>query len=160
MTQCKHVKKVCASCSRKAHGGSLKCHVCTYPSGFKKCVHCKSNEWHTTGRGCCVICASWYNLKARNKKYCGTLSEIEYRQILADATVCEDSGHLFDNKTDNTMMRKSIDRIDNSRGYELGNVRVVTWQANNMRGDMGIDIWKDTAAAIRAQNLWPSILKS
>jgi len=32
------------------------------------------------------------------------------------------------------MMRKSPDRIDTSKGYEPGNVRVTTWRANDDRG--------------------------
>jgi len=29
----------------------------------------------------------------------------------------------------------SLDRIDNSKGYEIGNVRVISWRANSLRAD-------------------------
>ena len=34
----------------------------------------------------------------------------------------------------------SIDRIDHSRGYEIGNVRLVTWFVNNMRNNAEDDV--------------------
>jgi hypothetical protein len=34
----------------------------------------------------------------------------------------------------------SIDRIDNSLGYEIGNVRLVTWFVNNAIGSLTDDI--------------------
>jgi len=33
----------------------------------------------------------------------------------------------------------TIDRIDNSKGYVVGNVHLVTWEANNMRGNIEWD---------------------
>lgn len=33
----------------------------------------------------------------------------------------------------------SLDRIDNSRGYVRGNVRVISFWANQMKGDMTVD---------------------
>jgi hypothetical protein len=89
-----------------------------------------------------------------------TLTKQEYKQLLADAIVCEDSGHVFDDTMSDKWRRKSIDRIDNTRGYEAGNVRVVTYKANIMRGDIPLNAWKAAAAVMRAQNLWAAILKS
>lgn len=40
---------------------------------------------------------------------------------------------VFSNKqTDNS---PSIDRIDNARGYVLGNVQVISWRANNLKSN-------------------------
>lgn len=33
----------------------------------------------------------------------------------------------------------SLDRIDNTRGYVKGNVRVISWRANNLKGDATLD---------------------
>lgn len=33
----------------------------------------------------------------------------------------------------------SLDRVDNSKGYEKGNVRVISKRANALKGDMSID---------------------
>lgn len=89
-----------------------------------------------------------------------TLSKEKYRQMLADATTCPDSGHAFDTLTDTKLTRRSIDRIDNSKGYEPDNVRVVTYKANIMRGGIPFNAWIAAAAVMRDENLWPALLKS
>jgi len=33
----------------------------------------------------------------------------------------------------------SLDRVDNSKGYEKGNVRVISKRANSLKGDMSIE---------------------
>jgi len=36
----------------------------------------------------------------------------------------------------------SLDRIDNSKGYVPGNVAVISWKANSLKGDMSIETVK------------------
>lgn len=43
----------------------------------------------------------------------------------------------------------SIDRIDNTQGYVTGNVRVVVWAYNAMRGDWGDEVLLQIAHALR-----------
>lgn len=52
----------------------------------------------------------------------------------------------------------SIDRIDNTRGYVPGNVRVVIWAFNAMRGDWGDDILLQITTALKqsSQRAQPS----
>jgi hypothetical protein len=66
--------------------------------------------------------------------------------MLHEADICPDTGHVFDDCSPDGMMRKSPDRIDNSKGYEPGNVRVTTWRANLDRGSTPIDKWLPIAA--------------
>lgn len=39
-------------------------------------------------------------------------------------------------RTDNT---PSLDRVDNSKGYTPGNSRVISWLANNRKGDLTVE---------------------
>lgn len=43
----------------------------------------------------------------------------------------------------------SIDRIDNNQGYIRGNVRIIVWALNAMRGDWGDDILMRIADTLR-----------
>jgi hypothetical protein len=42
----------------------------------------------------------------------------------------------------------SIDRIDNAKGYVVGNVRLVCWYINNMLGDFGYEVYLHFAQRI------------
>ncbi len=44
-----------------------------------------------------------------------------------------------DKRTDNT---PSLDRMDNSRGYEPGNVSVISWKANRMKSHYSLEEFK------------------
>lgn len=79
-------------------------------------------------------------------------------QLMTNATVCEDSGQLFDDTTPIAQSRKSLDRIDNNKGYVHNNVRMITWQANDMPGKIPLNSWKAAAAAMRDHNAWYDIL--
>lgn len=63
-------------------------------------------------------------------------------KLIADTPVCEDTGHVFMDGEPDSRKRRSIDRLDNSRGYHLDNVRIVTWAANHTRGCKPIDAWR------------------
>jgi hypothetical protein len=82
------------------------------------------------------------------------LSKPEYDKLLADAKVCEDSGHVFEDGETRFDFQKSLDRIDNTKGYEMGNVRVVVTRANMLRGSIDIDAWRAAAAVMREKGLW------
>ncbi|KAJ1618910.1 hypothetical protein T492DRAFT_848955 [Pavlovales sp. CCMP2436] len=62
-----------------------------------------------------------------------TFTELEYLRMMHEA----DPG---------TLMRKSPDRIDNVKGYDPGNVRVVSLRANQDRGDTPLEQWLPIAA--------------
>jgi hypothetical protein len=83
-----------------------------------------------------------------------TITKAKYDKLLADATVCEDTGHVFRDGEIEKGLQKSVDRIDCSRGYEPGNVCVVTWKANAMRGTMPIEAWRAAAAVMRENGQW------
>lgn len=44
--------------------------------------------------------------------------------------------HFSDTRTDNT---PSLDRTDNTKGYEPGNVKVISWRANRLKQDLTIN---------------------
>ncbi|WP_157272528.1 hypothetical protein [Azonexus hydrophilus] len=46
----------------------------------------------------------------------------------------------------------SLDRVDNSKGYVKGNVRVISWKANQLKSDASLDDLKAIVAYIEAHN--------
>ena len=57
----------------------------------------------------------------------------EWRR-LQKLKLCEYTGvKLLDDVGFNHMQKRTIDRIDNSKGYEPGNVKAVSWKANQMK---------------------------
>ena len=53
---------------------------------------------------------------------------------------------LFYTKGKRTANTPTLDRIDNSRGYEKGNVVVVSWRANDLKRDATLDELQRLAA--------------
>jgi hypothetical protein len=138
--------KACATegCKRKA-GNSKRCTMCRIPARAKRCSHCGMEAWHGQGEMGCYICKQWRGLgKVRGIK--NSFTAFEFLRMLHEADICPDTGHVFDDCSSDKMMRKSPDRIDNSKGYEPGNVRVTTWRANFDRGSTPIDQWLPMAA--------------
>lgn len=45
----------------------------------------------------------------------------------------------------------SLDRVDNSRGYVKGNVRVISFRANQMKGDLTIDEVENLLAYMKGE---------
>lgn len=153
---------LCANngCGRKARGSSKICQLCRYPAGYQHCSTCKLYAYHPAQNGQCYICRGWHNI-IRRTKICGkqralkvTLTKQQYWALMMETTVCEDSGHVFDDANDNKQTRKSPNRMDNNKGYEPGNVRVITYKANIMRGVIPLESWKLAAAHMRENNLW------
>jgi hypothetical protein len=138
--------KACATegCKRKP-GTYKQCKMCRLPACAKRCSRCGMEAWHTTGESACYICKSWENL-GNGSRRATTFMEFEYLCLLHEAGKCPDTGHIFDDCSPDKMLRKSPDRIDNSKGYEPGNVRVTTWRANLDRGSTPIDEWLPKAA--------------
>jgi hypothetical protein len=138
--------KACATegCERKP-GNSKHCPSCRLPARAKRCGHCGMQAWHNHGSTCCYICKTWRDLgKGRGIK--NSFTEFEYLCLLHEADKCPDTGHIFDDCSSDKMMRKSPDRIDTTKGYEPGNVRVTTWLANCRRHSTELDKWLPMAA--------------
>jgi hypothetical protein len=138
--------KACATegCKRKP-GNTRHCEMCRVPARAKRCSRCGMDAWHCQGYSSCFICQCWYNMGS-GRRATNTFTEFEFLRMLHEADVCPDTGHIFDDCSPDKMMRKSLDRIDNSKGYEPGNVRVTTWRANLDRGSTPIDEWLPMAA--------------
>lgn len=159
-TRCRHEQaSVCLTegCGRKTRSatGEL-CKWCRLPARCQKCKSCGKESWHNTAETVCVICRGWHSISTRNKELGRqmNLTKSEYMRVMLAATVCEDSGHVFDDTRGDKNLRKSLDRLDNTKGYSLDNVRVITYGANIMRGAIPLGPWRLAAAEMRAQNLW------
>tara|TARA_Y100000310_G_C20606634_1_gene775834 strand:+ start:627 stop:1139 length:513 start_codon:yes stop_codon:yes gene_type:complete len=80
-----------------------------------------------------IYTAAYHNAKARGIEFCITVEDI----VIPD--VCPYIGtKLIPGATKKTHNRRnipSLDRIDNTIGYVPGNVEVVSWMANLMKGD-------------------------
>lgn len=136
------------------------CGICRMPACCKKCRECGVTALHYAGTMKCRACVIWKEMNrsqhARRtpKEVC--ITKEEYDKLLANATICEDTGHVFaaGGETDSAL-QKSLDRIDNIKGYELGNIRVVTALANLARGNVPIEAWRLAAAYMTEHNCWP-----
>jgi hypothetical protein len=139
--------KACATegCERKP-GNYKQCRACRLPTSVKRCGRCGMEAWHGQGQSACSICHAWYSLCNNRRGLKNSFTEFEFLCLLHEADKCPDTGHVFDDCSPDRMLRKSPDRIDNSKGYEPGNVRVTTWRANCDRGTTPIDEWLPMAA--------------
>lgn len=63
------------------------------------------------------------NAKRRNKVF--TLTLEQFKQF------CEETDYI--NKRGKTGKSASIDRIDNNKGYEIGNIRILTLSENSAK---------------------------
>jgi hypothetical protein len=137
--------KACATegCKRKP-GISKRCHMCRLPACAKRCNNCDMEAWHHGGSSTCYKCQTWNSIKTRGVDV--SFTRFEFMRLLHEADICPDTGLTFDDCSPDRMLRKSPDRIDNSKGYEPGNVRVTTWRANNDRRSTPIDEWLPIAA--------------
>jgi hypothetical protein len=77
-----------------------------------------------------------------------TMTRSEFDKMMLAATHCPDSGHAFA-PGDDKDHRKSLDRIDNDRGYDLDNCRVVCAWVNRGRGASTLQQWWAIVAGMR-----------
>ena len=147
-------------CYQLTSGRRVKCISCALPCGAKQCSQCGHYAWHNTSACFCFICQAWYNLNANSVRrgHIVTLEKEQFKELMINATACADSNHIFDDANSNRFERKSLDRIDNSKGYELDNVRVVTWRVNQMRGNIPFDAWMLAAKHMSENNQWVNLL--
>ena len=69
---------------------------------------------------------------ARQRRPNGFSLTTEWLRNKMKAGKCEATGLPFDNSK--KMFKATIDRIDNSKGYEIDNCRVVCWGYNSLKG--------------------------
>lgn len=148
-------------CGRPSSNNKYCC-KCRMPRRWAICRDCKVFALHYASSMNCRACVIWKEMNrsqdARRKPHAVTITKVEYDKLLADATVCEDSGHVFAAGELDSNLQKSVDRLDNvnSKGYEPGNIRVVTTRTNLLRGEIPIDTWRLAAAHMTEHNTWPS----
>ena len=132
-------------CERRCNGGLLQCEACVRPPGMRTCPWCNSVAWHNVGYSTCNLCRCWVQIRDAHKRRrlpVSTLTEPEFWQLVHSTVQCEDTGHVFVDREPNALLRKSIDRIDNEKGYSRDNVRCVTWKANCLRRRTPIHEWR------------------
>lgn len=135
--------RVCevAGCEWKC-GVYKRCKACRYPTAVRSCSKCTRTEMHYKGQSCCYLCHMFCRLSHRRQREVTTLTHEQFWDVVDKTPVCEDTGHSFVKGELDPKKRRSVDRIDNSRGYHLDNVRIVTWAANNARKAKPIDAWR------------------
>lgn len=78
----------------------------------------------------------WKNAKRRAKRYNIDFTITESDIIIPEkCPVFDIPLFISDMRTDNT---PSLDRIDNNKGYIPGNVCVISWKANRLKGDLSL----------------------
>lgn len=75
--------------------------------------------------------------KRKGITYTLTTEDVADIQKRIDAGFCELTRVAF---SDNKPLRPSIDRIDSSKGYEIGNIRIVCHAVNCALGEWGEDV--------------------
>ncbi len=85
--------------------------------------------------------------KARSKRY-GIPFEISVEDVSLP-THCPLLNIPLDPCSDLRDFRPSLDRLDNSKGYIRGNVVVVSWRANRLKGDATADELETIARNLR-----------
>lgn len=78
------------------------------------------------------------------------MSESTWNEMLARATHCAATGIVFRSPEPSLLLRKSPDRIDNSKGYTEDNVRIVCYAANMARQSTSVEELDLFIASIRA----------
>lgn len=75
------------------------------------------------------------------------LEEIDHL-VRKQERLCALTGHEFQQENPNPFLRPSLDRIDSSKGYEPGNLQVVTRAANFFKSASDAAEWEQKADAI------------
>lgn len=69
-----------------------------------------------------------YKSRAKSKKLTFRLTRIQFQQIVTeDCYICEKDGRFEE---------LGIDRLDNTKGYQIGNVAACCWDCNRMKSNM------------------------
>lgn len=90
-----------------------------------------------------------FRAKNGGKEYTLTDADVEALQTVIDAGFCQVTGVPFNLDDGKTWDSPSLDRIDSTRGYVAGNVRVVLYAVNVMANVWGENKILQVAEAIR-----------
>lgn len=110
----------------------------------------RNRQWKRENAARALLGRARANAKQRGREV--TITEAEVEALLAPG-VCSLTGLRFhfqewDGVSSRDPWAPSLDRIDTSRGYVTGNVRVVLWIVNYMRGDYPDDVVAKAASAL------------
>ena len=129
------------------------------PSILARCPGCTmTHVYRNATQRTCVYCQAYNHIVNKHVKnmYSGMpITQMQYHTLLTSVDICPDLGVPFDDASALCAERRSIDRVDNSEGYTLDNVRVVSYAANMMRGCMHIQDWLHMVPLFR-EKMWRS----
>ena len=119
----------------------------------------KSN--HAQWNGCGDISGNWWyshvlrERKQQDRTKVPVTVSIEYAWslFLAQSKRCALSGTLLTISNDHKINNASIDRIDNSKGYEIGNIQWVTKEINFMKGKLSQEYFVQLCKQVAALNV-------
>jgi len=116
---------------RKKKREKIKEYQKQYRETHKEEINKKQREWgkKNTHRYSKLV----YNSKKKNLPI--SLTKEEYDKLMKETTNCYYCNYLFEEGNTNRHNSKSLDRIDNDKGYELSNVVVCCYLCNGVKSD-------------------------
>lgn len=103
-----------------------------------------------------LLSAAKYRSRLKGISFDMPPEEVDRLQGILDQGLCQVTGLPFDLDGGKTWNSPSIDRIDSSQGYVVGNVRVVLYCVNVMANVWGEDKIAEIAQAMRTMRRKPS----
>ncbi len=128
------MQKICSDCK-------IEKPIAEFWKGQRRCIPCSKTRYASTyekARGKDVRTWIWGNAfkRAKTKGIAFTISphHIEVPEVcpILQVPMQRHRGKARDNSY-------SLDRVDSSKGYVPGNVRVISWRANYMKNEMTLE---------------------
>ena len=145
-SMCGHIKPLehFSKDSRRRDGRIAKC---------KDCYSLYKNKWAKTPKGWAN--AVYVNQINNSKRRGHTPPSYSKKELLdwAFSNNLESLLHNWESNDFDPLLRPSVDRINESYGYTLNNIRLVTWQQNHERNSQEVLEGKPTPRTRRCRKL-------
>lgn len=122
----------------------------------KNCKFCSNKKNHPQGdfRGIRISFFNKYNLNAKARSINWNITIDDAADLVEfQSYECALSGIPLIFNGDFNQITASLDRIDNSKGYEVGNIQWVHKEINMMRGSLSIDRFTELCEFVSSRKL-------